>query len=213
LLARWELARRHPLSFLRWFAYTCDQHNRDEPVQPFPWRRPHIQHMVGLWLDNPMLAVCKSRQMIQTWFFVAMAVWDWAFHKGRLIMLQSKRLDDAVGDENSGDGLLGRAKFIVNHIPALKLLLPDYKPTGEKMLRESMNSTIWAIPQGSAIIRQRTASGILADEAPFQEEFEDACMASMPCVRNGGWYVALGTPDLRDGGYFKRLVRDEPDPT
>lgn len=161
--------------------------------------------MAESWLRNPLLAVKKSRQMLMTWLFVALGLWDAMFHPGRLIMFQSKRLDDAIGDETAGDGLLGRAKFIMHHLPGRELLLPEYEPkrqTFDRIKFRSHNSTIWAIPQGADIIRQRTASGILSDEAAFQDQFASAYGAAMPCVRGGGWVVALSSAHP---GFFERL--------
>ena len=205
LAAAWEQAKRDPLCFLEEFVFTCDQHDKDSPIKRFPIQRPHLQAMVGLWLDNPLLAVKKSRQLIQTWLFVALGVWDWLFHDGRLIMFQSKREEDAVGDAVAGDGLLGRGRFIMDHLPARSVLVPDYVATYNKMRLPSRNSTIWAIPQGANIIRQRTASGILSDEAAFQDQFGDAYTAAMPCIRGGGWVVALSSAHP---GFFERLHGD-----
>ena len=55
-------------------------------------------------------------------------------HEGRLDMLQSKREDDAIGDENSGDGLLGRAKFIINHTPCREILYPNVQMVYNKII-------------------------------------------------------------------------------
>lgn len=207
LRARWELSRRHPSYFLRWFAHTCDQHDPLEPVKPFPWNKPHIVALTDLWMREPRLVIAKSRQMICTWLFSALYLWDTMFNEGRLNMLQSKREEDAIGDEASGDGLLGRAKFILNNIPspARELLVPKHKMKANRLVFPLQNSTLWAIPQGADIIRQRTASGILSDEAGFQPEFADAFMAATPCVKGGGRFTILSTANP---GYFEWLYRD-----
>lgn len=211
MLARWELARRHPKYFQRWFVWTCDQHDIVQPIKQWCWWLPYVQIITELWLDNPRLVLIKSRQMRMTWLFVILYLWDFLFHDGRLIMFQSKREEDAIGDETAGDGLLGRAKFIMNHLPGRSFLVPDYIPLGHKMLRPSGNSTIWAIPQGAAIIRQRTASGILSDESSFQPEAGDSYTAARPTIRGGGRYSAITTPDLADGGHTRRLHEDRLD--
>jgi len=203
MAARWELARRDPWLFLRWFVFTIDTHDQREPIKQFPATRPHIREMVNLWRDNRLLTVCKSRQMLMTWLFSALALWDAMMHPGRLIMLQSKREEDAIGNENTGDGLLGRAKFILDHVPWPEFV-PRYDPTANK-LEFAHNSTLWAIPQGAHIIRQRTASGILSDEAAFQDEFSDAYTAARPCIRGGGWMVVLSTPHP---GFMQHLHQD-----
>jgi len=211
--AWWELAKRDPHVFQERFVFTLDTHEKDDPIKAFPAERPHLWHMTELWLRNPLLVICKSRQMMMTWLFCTLALWDAMMHPGRLIMLQSKREDDAIGDENSGDGLLGRCKAILNNLPGSQFLndqdvrLPDGHTAHKRgnRIQFSHNSTLWAIPQGAAIIRQRTASGILSDEAAFQEEFSNAYTAALPCIRGGGWFVAVSTPHP---GFFQHLYQD-----
>jgi len=204
LPVRWVLAGRDPLRFLQWFVFTCDQHDQEHPIKPFPYDRPHIQHLTRLWQHNRLLALVKSRQMMQTWLFSALSLWDAMFHAGRLIMLQSKREEDAVGDENVGDGLLGRIKFILNHMPPVPGM-PLYQKLGNRVRFTDNNSTLWAIPQGASIIRQRTASGIFSDEAGYQDEFGDAYVAARPCIRGGGWFTCLSTANP---GFFQQLCQD-----
>ena len=210
---RWEQARRDPVVFLTRFAWTCDQHDSVQPIKPFPMR-PHIIEMTRLWQHNPHIVICKSRQMLQTWLFTALALWDALMHRGRLIMLQSKREADAIGDAVAGDGLMGRVKFMLMHMPGTvaprsdRIVFPDGTTAHMRNERVSFpehNSTLWAVPQGSAIIRQRTASGILSDEAAFQDEFANAYVAARPCIRGGGWFVALSTAHP---GFFQRLFED-----
>lgn len=206
LKARWEMARRDPLFFLRWFVYTVDQHDELEPVKKFPWHKPHLQKLTQLWIDNPLMCVKKSRQMVVTWWAVAMTVWDTMFHRGKLWMMQSKREEDALGDRYAGDGLLGRALFILDHIPGRQWLVPAWQlAKGNRVVFPALNSAMWAIPQGAAIIRQRTASGILSDESGFQEEFADSYVAARPCVRGGGRFLAVSTANP---GFFDDLVED-----
>jgi hypothetical protein len=203
MAARWELARRDPRCFLRWFVFTIDTHDKEQPIKQFPARRQHIRSMVELWQHNRLLSVCKSRQMLMTWLFSALALWDAMMHPGRLVMLQSKREEDAIGDRSTGDGLLGRCLSILDNCPWPNLL-PRYEDRANR-INFDHNSTLWAIPQGAHIIRQRTASGILSDEAAFQDEFSEAYTAARPCIRGGGWMVVLSTPHP---GFMKHLHTD-----
>ena len=208
MMARWEIAKRDPIGFMKWFVFTADQHDKEEPCKRFPWHLPHIQYITRLWQANQRLSLLKSRQMKMTWLFVILSLWEAIFHKGRLIMLQSKREEDAIGDSNSGDGLIGRAKYIMEHMPFQEQLVPGYDPTGKMLRFRDTGSTLWAIPQGGSIIRQRTASGIFSDEAAFQPDASDAYTAAGPCIRGGGWFVSLTTPDYSDGGHTRRLHED-----
>lgn len=200
LAVKWELARLDPLEFLRTFVWTLDQHDKANPCKRFPADRPHIEAITRLWQANQLLSIRKSRQMMMTWLFAGLCLWDALFHTGRLIMMQSKRLEDAVGNEASGDGPLGRAKFILHHIPGLSLLGMvedrDYRVNEAKIEFTGNNSAIWALPQGGDVIRQRTASGVLIDESHFHDQFADAYSNALACARGGGWIVSLSTAGL-----------------
>ncbi len=206
--ARWILAEYDPIAFLRYFVYSCDQHDKEQPCKPFPWYLDYIQYLVRLWQHNPKLSVLKSRQMLLTWLFVILATWEGIFHDGRLIMLQSKREADAIGDENSGDGLLGRAKYVLNHMPCKEALVGGCVVTEKKIKFTDRGSTLQAIPQGGHVIRTHTVSGVVSDEAALQEECRDAHAAAMPCIRGGGWYVSITTPSYEDQGFTRSLHED-----
>jgi len=205
LRARWELSLRDPLRFLEWFVYTLDTHDPYTPIKPFPAHRPHIIAVTRLWQYNALMSLRKSRQMIMTWLFAALCLWD-TLHKGKFTVQQSKRLEDAVGNEHAGDGPLGRSKFILNHIPgrkALGLVEGDgFVKLATSVSFPKLNSLLLAIPQGGNIIRQRTVSGILSDESHFQDEFSDAYTGAMACIRGDKaslahlWFVSLSTANL-----------------
>lgn len=212
--ARWVLASRSPVHFSRWFCRTLNQHAPagTNPEQPFPWRRPHLQALTSLWLSNPLLFIEKSRQMLITWWASVVCVWSVLFRRGQLIFQQSKKLEDVVGDEYTGDGLLGRSKFILHAIPAYDWLV---KPLGvevgaESVLVKGMNSSIVPIAQGGDMIRSHTASGLVSDETAVQPEFSEAFTASMASIRRG-WAVFITTPNLQDGGASMRVCRDLPE--
>ena len=203
IAAQWKKASQDPLYWITRFMWSLDVHDSDSPIKRFPAERPHIQAMTRLWQDNPLLVIVKSRQMMMTWLFCALALWDAMFHQGRLIMLQSKTEREAVGDEFSGQGLLGRVKFMLRHCPSW--LVPKWYPKGTQVIFPEMNSTLWAVPQGAAIIRSYTSAGILSDEAAFQDEFEQSYAAATPTIRGGGWFVALSTAAP---SFFQRLYED-----
>ncbi len=210
----WKLAMGNVHIFLENFVWTIDTHELEkaklehrvaDPIKQLPAKRPHMSIMTDLWQDNPLLVVCKSRQMMQTWLFCALALWDFLAHDGRLIMLQSKTEREAVGEQHSGQGLMGRCKFILDQIPPWLLGPDEFESTTTKLVLPRRHSTLWAIPQGADIIRSYTSAGILSDECGVQDEFEQAYAAAMPTIRGGGWFVALSTANP---GYFERLYED-----
>ncbi len=99
-----ELARRDPWIFITQFCYTLDSHDRKNPVKLFP-KREFLRQLTLLWLEHPMLVVAKSRQMMATWLFVCLYLWEAITVPGRLIFLQSKREEDAIGNANAATGL------------------------------------------------------------------------------------------------------------
>lgn len=204
-MSAWAAALLDPMIFLQRFCWTLDQQDKVQAIKQFPAHRPYVREMVALWLDNPLLVIAKSRQMRCTWLFCALYLWQAIRYKGQLIMLQSKREADAIGNETAGDGLMGRTKFVLHHIPAWRSLVPRVNETAGMIEFPTQNSTIWAIPEGSDIIRQRTPSGILADEAAFQPEFGEAYVAAMACVKNFGRMTVVSSAHP---GAFERLFSD-----
>ena len=220
LRARWELACRHPRDFQRWFCFTNKASKRVDAAgriyyanveTPYPWDRPHLLALNELWLHNPRGLVSKCRQMLATWWLATLGLWDGLCHDGRLIMFQSKREEDVLGDMETGDGLMGRAKYILTRIPyqrELGIEYANFENGTTKLVITGRHSTIWAIPQGGQVIRQRTAGGIATDETAQQLEFEESFTASVPCTRSGGWYWGATTAALKDKGFSRKLVKD-----
>jgi len=142
--------------------------------------------------------------MLATWLFVCLYLWDAIMSPGRLIFLQSKREEDAIGNATAATGLLGRTRFVLERLP--RELKPDFKATVNKIEFPALNSTIWAIPQGPDVLRQHTASGILSDEMAFQYLAEDAYTAAIPTIENGGRFTALSTAYP---GFFQKLFMNQ----
>jgi len=209
LAARWELARRSPHAFHEFLVHTNRPQDRQNIVTPWPTDRPHLRVLTDCWQAHQMMLLVKCRQMLATWWASSIALWEGLCNPHRLIMLQSKRLEDVIGDPNTGDGLLGRAKFILHHIPCHGLLGIKCAELSDRIIFAHTESTLWGIPQGGEIIRQRTPAGIVSDECAFQEEFEDSFTATTPCIRAGGWFVGITTAGLKDGGFTRKLFRDE----
>lgn len=210
VLTHWELARRDPCYYASHFVYTLDSQAEESPIKPWP-ARPHLDHLTRIWQSNPMIFIPKSRQMLVTWWAAMICSWCLLFRPGNLIYQQSKKLDDAVGDMSSGDGLMGRTKFILDHIPYKDWLVQGVDMSKQDRIRfPAQNSQIVAIAQGGDMIRSHTASGIVSDETAFQDEFDQAYTALISSVRKG-WFVGITTPDLGDGGTSYRLAHGLPD--
>lgn len=209
----WMQCYDNPYYFMTHWAYTLDVHDSDNPIKLFP-KKEYIEIIVKIWFKNPLLLVPKSRQMMMTWIFVCLYLWDTQFHKGKLTFFQSKREDDA-------DDLIKRAKFIWDHEP--KFLKRSYERKqfsvlecnpqhkGQhvscKMMFPSIHSEIRGIPQGGDIIRMHTASGILSDEMGFQPEAKAAYVAAKPTLSANGRFTGVSTAE--DNSFFEGLVFDK----
>jgi hypothetical protein len=198
-----ELAKKDPWIFLTRFCCTLDSHDQNTPIKLFP-NRIYLKQLTQLWLNHPLLVIAKSRQMLATWLFVALYLWHAITTPGRLIFLQSKREEDAIGSATAATGLLGRTRFILERLPPE--LKPEFKATVNKIEFPTLNSAIWAIPQGPDILRQHTASGILSDEMAFQYLAEDSYTAAIPTIENGGRFTALSTANP---SFFQKLYTDQ----
>lgn len=186
--------------FLTTYVRTLDEHDHALPTKPIP-DKEYIKEIASLMQHEEKLLVEKSRQMMVTWIASAYALWFTMFHEGRRTFIQSKKEKDA-------NATLDRVKFIYRNLPeALKQrFLADEPMPYCLMTWHSRNSVIQAIPQGADVLRQYTASLIISDEMAFQEQAEEAYVASMPTLVGGGQFIGISSPNFKE--HFYRLVND-----
>lgn len=209
----WDKCANDPYYFLINWAKTLDVHDREVPIKTFP-DKEYLRLLVDIWFKEQVVLVPKSRQMMLSWLFVTLYLWDTQFHKGRLTFFQSKKEDD-------GDDLIKRAKFVWDQEPSF---LKRYHENGEfhelkcnpqhngqhvycRMLFPDIYSEIRGIPQGGDVIRMHTASGILSDEMAFQPEARAAYTAAKPTISSKGRFTGISTAE--DNTFFETLVFDK----
>lgn len=190
--------------FIFRYVFTLDPHDKKMPIKRFP-QYPYIEKMIETWLKEDLLLILKSRQMMASWLFVALMLWDAMFNKGRTIFFVSKKEQDAGFDSQLS--LLSRALFIYERLPTT-LKIP-YKKTLKppKLEFPDNHSSIMGMSQDSEGLRQYTASRILSDEMAFQERAEQAYTAMKPTLDGGGALVGISTPNGRHN-LFYHLVND-----
>jgi len=193
--------KRDSLYFLEEYVWTIDEDAEDptEAFKRFPSRakRPDLYALADRWNKERVMLVEKSRQMMITWLFIALYLHRACFFPGRRIFFQSKKETDAKA-------LKDRASFIYRRLPPwMKVAYDDLDVT---LTFPTLESEIWAIPQGADHIRSYTSSGILDDEAPFQPEFPDAYAASLPSIGKNGKLTVVGSPNGKN--FFYRLAKD-----
>ena len=211
----WAKCVKDPYYFLTHWAYTLDVHNDIDPIRVFP-EKEYIKIITDIWLNSQLLLVPKSRQMMMSWIFTTLYLWDTQFHKAKLTFFQSKKSDDA-------DDLIKRSKFVWDHEPKF---LKRYYEDGEfhelkcnpqhngqhtqgKLTFPQINSEIRGIPEGGDIIRMHVASGILSDEMGFQPEAASAYTASKPTISSMGRFTGVSTAE--DNTFFEDMVFDKLD--
>lgn len=208
LLVKWEVAMRYPWYFLTEFVYTFDpQHARNEPaIKKFP-DKAYLRYLTKVWTKERLLLVPKSRQLLITWLFVALYVWDAMAHFGRYIFFQSQKEDKA--GFSTPLSLCSRAKFIIEHLP--REIQKNNPVTIQKkppvITFEATNSVIQGISQDSDDPRQYTASGYFSDEMAFQERAEEAITSAIPTLGITGKFVGVSSSNGQN--FFYRLVHDK----
>jgi len=193
----YEKCRQNPWYWLTTWVSTHDANDCKQPTKFFP-EKDYLRVITTTWMEEPLLLIPKSRQMIATWLITALYLWDAMFHEGRHIFFQSKKEEDA-------NALIDRAKFIYEHQP---LFLKRHEVNAVYCLLEfpEINSRIRGIPEGGDQIRMHTASGIFMDEMAFQPEAEKAFQACKPTIDGGGRFTGVSSANP---SFFQTLVEDK----
>lgn len=148
----------------------------------------------------------KSRHIMATWLTCAYLLWRARSYPHQLIMVQSKREEDAAMLVYDKEPDQARISFLEWALPdELKVLkLPQagkycnlYFPNGSK---------IQAIPEGGHIIRSHNPSVLFSDEAAFQMEFGKAYTAALPAITHGGQLIVVSSAEPST---FQQLVEGD----
>lgn len=152
-----------------------------------------------LWLrslaTSGLFMTEKSRQVMVTWLCCAWILWTAKWHPHRLVLVQSKREDDAAALVFTKDPFFARISFMEHHLPAHLKTLTFPKAGAYGHLYFPNGSHIWAIPEGGDIIRSQTPSIVFSDEAAFQPEFGAAVTAALPAIKGGGVFVGVSSAE------------------
>ena len=209
---------------------TKDEHDQAEPMKPIPDtpnRRSFLDCLLvagktlkpegaiwakaaghsELWLTalatSGLFMTEKSRQVMATWICCAWMLWVAKYQAHRLILVQSKREDDAAALVFTKDPFFARISFMEHHLPAHLKTLTFPKAGSYGHLYFPNGSHIWAIPEGGDIIRSQTPSIVFSDEAAFQPEFGAALSAALPAIKGGGAFIGVSSAEP---GAFQELV-------
>jgi phage FluMu gp28-like protein len=182
------------------YCYTIDPHDFDNAIKKIP-DKIYIKRLIDVWLVEKHMIVVKSRQMMATWVFVALNLWQAMFHKGQYVFFISRKESDAGLD--SPLSLLSRAMFIYNHLPdnMKTLCIKSSAPPILKFVE--MDSVIHGVSQDSDALRTYTASSIFNDEMAFQEKSRESYAALKPTIDGGGRLTCVSTPNGKNNLFYE----------
>ena len=197
-----------------------DEHDTLHPVKPFP-DIPYLRAMLdcllisgrvmspedGMWalasgVSLPMLMLMhrtgllfieKSRDVFATNLTCGYLLWRARAFDHQLLMVQSKKEDDAAQLVFVKEPDIGRVSFMENHLPQHLRLTAWPRSGAFGRVYFHNGSQIWGVPEGGDVIRSNHPSVIFADEAAFQPEFDGAYTAALPAVHGGGQLVAVSS--------------------
>lgn len=199
-----EKYKRNRLTWLQEAVRTKDEHDFESPVKNFPIK-PYTKTLVDLFEQEQMFYVAKSRQIVATWTFAAMALHTAEFFDHRLILVISKKQDDAFD-------IIERIRFMYLRQPQwLQNLCPLDRPIRDMprgYLFFKNGSRMMGLPEGPDQVRQHTASLILLDEAAFQDDLEQTIGACNPSLFGGGKMVVFSS--IAPGHFQKTCGISEP---
>lgn len=228
-----ELCRRdaHYFIFDSKVLRTKDEHDLDAPLKPFPdneylrflldaclvsgrFLKPaEAQYALALgydrqWLEHiaytGLFFVEKSRQLMVTWLMCAYFLWRARARPYQLLLVQSKREDDAAMLVFTKEPQVARISFLEYSLPK-ELQIVDFSGRSGSYchLHFPNGSHIWGIPEGGDIIRSNTPSALFDDEAAFQPNFAAAYTATLPAIKGGGQLIAVSSAEP---GTFQQIV-------
>lgn len=209
---------------------TKDEHDSKNPVKAFPhtlylrslldtllvsgrlstpetaiWAKEagHSHDFLSCLWNSGILAVEKSRQMMVTWLVCAYLLWRSKYLPHQLILVQSKREDDAANLVFNKEPFVARISFMESHLPShlRSIQFPHGGAYGH--LYYPNGSHNWAIPEGADIIRSNSPSVWFCDESAFQPEFGGAYTAAVPAVKGGGQAVMVSSAEP---GEYQNLI-------
>lgn len=212
------------------YARTQDEHDPTSFAKPFP-RLDYIRILADIVQFERRVAVEKSRQLMMSWLLCAFTLWLAIFRPNVLAFVQSKKEEDAADRLDRIYQIYFRLpewmrrRFPINlnsGRPGQQLYTDLYftwQPDDEAFFgtaaegvafadlveNRAVRSRIWAIPQGSEVLRQYTATLVFSDETGFQEKAGEAYGAIMPTLSADSWYLMVSTASP---GFFESVTKD-----
>jgi len=171
----------------------------------------YLSYIIRRRRNTQIFAVEKSRRMRISWLFCGLYLYDALSRKNHNNFVASRKL-------GSSAELLGRMRFIYEHIPREDWVVPEIKcrvdSEGKGFIRIDVpdnNSSIEAVAEGRDQLRQYTATNILLDEFAFWNDAEGSWAALKPTIEGGGHIDIVSTANR--GSFMYRLLYEGDVPT
>jgi len=194
------------------YVRTFDEHDSVNPIKPLPTDpdgkiKEYILQVCLAYLKNDRLLVSKSRQIMMSWIFCAIACWVARTGHKRKIVWQSFKEDEAANMVCLGkdDPQSARMSFIETNLTnpngtIASWLIDPRIASGKGMsfnrLLYQNNSVIEGIPQGGGQIRSKVPTVAFLDEGAFQPEFSQSIQAATFCCQK-----IVGLSSANPGGF------------
>lgn len=182
--------------------WTKDERDEVEPFKYFPYNKPYIREIFKALRTETVILADKSRQMMLSYSALLYAHWDCTFHYGRTWLLSKSKDAEAVAmlEDKVVTTWRGMPEWCKRALPieAKKSDVIRYPNTGSKFIAVGQNVA-------DAEARGNTASGVIVDEAAFQDHFPFIVRAVLPMASK---LVAITTPNLGRPGanYFLEML-------
>lgn len=176
---------------MKGFCWTIDEHDQSEPRKRLP-DKDYLRLLSYAWVHEPLLAVPKSRQMMVTWLFCAIAAHETLFRESKNTAWISKKFDDANATIEK------RVKPLMEALPK-PLGVPDFHFKAGEL--SSGTSLIRAMGEEARGLRQYTFSWVFDDEAAFQAQASDNIQAALPAVKGGGRLTLVSSANGKETFY------------
>lgn len=194
---RFLTALRSLPTFVFDIARTLDEHDPDEPAKPFPRDWPYLHEMIELYEANRLLLVEKARQLMLTWLFAAVVVWE-------VRSKANQRWGWVSLKEGHADEALERMWAIVERMPGRSVRTQQgakafldaggvlWVRSSGRIAIPALHGNVHALSQNVDDARSFTFSGFVVDEAAFQPNFKSAYSSLKPTIDKGR-FVAITT--------------------
>lgn len=184
--------------------WTADEKDKAAPIKPFPTisEKPYLYELAWELINNRIVMVDKARQMLITTLCLLLLDHRGKFETARRFLVSRTKEDDAT------ELLRDKIRKVHKRLPQwVQDALPMSDTPATRIEYLGTGSYIRAVSQNVAFSEARggTASGMLIDEAAFQDLLGEILAASLP-MAGQVWMITTAYRGNRGAEeFYKRL--------